>query len=81
MGGGRVVVISTRALSCADLPTKNGYLSSGSPRMMSPATAAAEPPTPYERSSGLRSGMRLSVPGEKLAEQVFRYSDLFRRFL
>ena len=35
---------------------------------------------PPERSSGWRSGMRHSVLWEKLAKQVFRYLDIFRRF-
>ena len=38
------------------------------------------PSTHPERSSRQRSGMRHSVLWEKLAEQAFRYIDIFRRF-
>ena len=41
--------------------------------------AVADPPHTPEGVPGQRSGMRPSVLWEKLAEQAFRYSDIFRR--
>ena len=41
--------------------------------------AVADPPHTPEGVPGQRSGMRPSVLWEKLVEQAFRYSDIFRR--